>query len=256
MRTLSRHLPLLFVLAGGSVPRALAQEDVAGVPSERIEIEGDAHRTYFLIPPKKEKAPRRGFALLLVLPGGDGSEGFLPFVKRIREHAAPNDFAVAQLVAPRFADDQVIVWPTGKNPVEGMEFTTEQFVRDVVADVSERVKIDSKRVFAMAWSSSGPAVYAAMLERKPSLRGAYISMSVFKPDLLPPLARAKKRRFYIEHSPDDRICPFRMAEQARDELKGHGAKVEFHETEGGHGWRGDVYGRIRRALEWLDGGSR
>ncbi len=76
-------------------------------------------------------------------------------------------------------------------------------------------------------------------------------MSVFKPDRLPPLANAEGRAYFILHSPDDFI-PIRMTHEARDVLHENGARVELVTYAGGHGWRGDVYGNLRRGIHWLE----
>ncbi|MBI4880698.1 MAG: hypothetical protein HY812_13720 [Planctomycetes bacterium] len=52
------------------------------------------------------RAPREGYGLLLVLPGGDGSIDFHPFVKRIHQHAVPRDFLTVQFVAPAWTEKQ------------------------------------------------------------------------------------------------------------------------------------------------------
>ena len=39
---------------------------------------------------------------------------------------------------------------------------------------------------------------------------------------------------------------------ARDSLREAGAKVEFVEYNGGHGWHGDVFGNLRKGIEWLE----
>ncbi len=80
-------------------------------------------------------------------------------------------------------------------------------------------------------------------------------MSVFSPGRLSPLTNACGRPFYLLHSPEDAI-PIRMAEAARDELRKAGAKTELQTYEGGHGWRGDVFGEIRRGVEWLEKNHR
>src|SRR5690606_14946499 len=157
---------------------------------------------YILHEPSAAEAPEDGFGLLVVLPGGDGSVDFAPFVQRIHELALPEDFALVQLIAPKWSDDQEIVWPTQGNPEEGQEFTTEEFIGAVVAEVEKAVTLESNRVYALAWSSSGPAVYDAMLRDDTPRDGAMIAMSVFKPDRLPPLDKAAGRRFYLLHSPD------------------------------------------------------
>ena len=76
-------------------------------------------------------------------------------------------------------------------------------------------------------------------------------MSVFKPGELPALEHAAGHAYFILHSPQDFI-PIRMAEEARDALGRNGAAVELVTYEGGHGWRGDVYGNIRRGIRWLE----
>ena len=63
---------------------------------------------------------------------------------------------------------------------------------------------------------------------------------------------AKEQRYYILHSPDDQVCPYRMAISARETLREAGAKVEFVEYNGGRGWHGDVFGNLRKGIEWLE----
>jgi predicted esterase len=117
--------------------------------------------------------------------------------------------------------------------------------------VGSRRKIDRRHMFALGWSSGGPAVYTAALEEKPVITGAFAAMSVFHPDELE-LSRAKGRPFFILHSPEDDVCPMRLAEEARDTLTAEGAAVEFLEYAGGHGWRGNVYGNISAGIHWLE----
>jgi predicted esterase len=232
--------------------RLAAQDDVADVVSQDLRAGKDEHKRYFLIgPPKGAKAPKNGYGLLVVLPGGDGSADFHPFVKRVYKNAVPEGYVLAQPVAVKWSDKQEIVWPTDKNRVEGMKFTTEEFVEAVIKDVADRHPLDPGRAFTLAWSSGGPAAYAASLSND-KLTGSLIAMSVFKPDLLPPLERAKGHAYFLYHSPDDRVCPFRMAKQAAEELKKGGAAVKLATYEGGHGWRGNLYDDIREGVEWLE----
>lgn len=234
------------------VSTAAAQSDVADIPSKKRTIAAHKRMTYFLIPPAAKKPPKDGYGLLVLLPGGSGSEAFHPFIKRIRKHAVPKDVVVAQPIAFKWTEKQRIVWPTDKSKVDKLAFSTEQFIDAVIKDVQSVHKIDGKRINAMGWSSSGPAIYAAALRKKTPLAGSYIMMSVYKPKFLPPVKNAKGRRFYIEHSPDDRICPHWMAKKANTELKAAGANVQFAEYKGGHGFRGNIYGRMRTAFQWLD----
>jgi predicted esterase len=229
-----------------------AQDDVADVASRDLRAGKDENKRYFLIEPAKGvKAPKKGYGLLVVLPGGAGDADFHPFVKRIYKNAVPEGYLLAQPVALKWTDDQEIVWPTEDNRVEEMKFATEGFVDAVIKDVTAKHKLNAERIFTLTWSSSGPAGYAVSLKNK-KVTGSFIAMSVFKPDLLPPLEKAKGHAYFIYHSPDDQVCPFEMAEQAAKDLKEHGAAVKLATYEGGHGWRGNLYGEIRQGLEWLE----
>jgi predicted esterase len=255
---------MLWLIVGvGAVPALPAQEDVAHIASEEIELPFKAPRvekgreaikkSYFLIGPKKgAAAPKDGYGLLVVMPGGDGGRGFHPFVKRIYEHALGDDWVAAQPIAVRWTEEQVIVWPTKGSPVKGMKFTTEELVEDAIADVRSRLEIDPERVFVLAWSSSGPAAYAISLSKNTPVTGSFVAMSVFKPRQLGSLRAAKGAAYYLYHSPDDKTCPFRMAEDAEKQLGKKGAKVELATYEGGHGWRGNVYGALREGVRWLE----
>jgi predicted esterase len=245
-----------FIVAAAAISlltgRLVAQEDVADITSRDLRAGKDEQKRYFLIePPKAAKPPTKGYGLLVVLPGGDGSAEFHPFVKRIYKHAVPEGYLLAQPVAVKWTDKQVIVWPTDKNRAPGMKFSTEQFLDAVIRDVAGKHKIDPARVFTLTWSSSGPAAYAASLSSD-RITGSFIAMSVFKPDLLPPLEKAKGRAYFLYHSPDDRVCPFRMARQAERELKKAGASVQLATYDGGHGWRGNLYANIREGVAWLE----
>ena len=76
-------------------------------------------------------------------------------------------------------------------------------------------------------------------------------MSVFYPDTLPPLNRARGHRYFILHSPEDWI-KIELAREAERSLKENGATVRFQSYRGGHGWRDDPYGKMRTGIEWLE----
>jgi predicted esterase len=245
------------VLAVTLIPGPLwAEDDVADIPSADLRAGKDENKRYFLIGPRKEsKAPKEGYGLVVILPGGPGSADFHPFVKRIFKYAIPDGYLVAQPVAVKWTDKQAIVWPTRKNSVEEMKFSTEEFVASVIKDASARQTVNPKKVFTLSWSSSGPAAYAISLSDK-AVAGSFIAMSVFKPELLPPLEQAKGHGYFLYHSPDDRVCPYRMAEQAAKEMEKNEAKVKLMTYEGGHGWRGGLYDHIREGIDWLEKNSQ
>ncbi|MCG3130493.1 MAG: hypothetical protein FLDDKLPJ_01255 [Phycisphaerae bacterium] len=220
---------------------------------EDLRAEGRSEQRYLLhrgggpaVPPKD------GYRLLLVLPGGDGGADFAPFVGDLARQALPEGYLVAQLVAPQGTAPQKesVVWPTKGLARQGMTFTTEGFIEAVVRDVKKRVPIDARYVFALGWSSGGPPVYAAALRAQTPLTGAFVAMSVFKPAQMPDL-HVKDRAVYVMHSPTDFI-PMRFAEEAVRTVSSGGGQAEFIQYEGGHGWHGDVFGRIRTGIRWLE----
>jgi predicted esterase len=222
-------------------------EEPEGPPVEERKAGDDAQKRYFLI-----GKPKAGCRLLLVLPGGDGSAEFQWFCKSIQKQVLGDDGVLAELVAPKWTKEQAIVWPTAKDKVEEAKFTTEEFVEAVVEDVKKRAKPDPKRIFALGWSSSGPALYAISLQKKKSPVGFYIAMSVFVPERLPDLDEAKGETYFLDHSPQDKVCPFRMAQEAEKQLAKKGARVKLVTYEGGHGWHGDLWGRMKQGMRWLE----
>ncbi|MCZ6573087.1 MAG: hypothetical protein O7C98_07955 [Planctomycetota bacterium] len=241
-------LLFLAMLCGG-------QEDVADIPAEDIKIGGEAKKRYFRIGPKaryEKKGPKGGYGLLIIMPGGPGTANFHAFCKRIYKHACPDDYVAAQPVAFKWTEGQTSVWPTEKRKVPGQKFSTEQFVEEVVADVSKWKPIDRKRIFVLAWSSSGPAAYAISLQKKKSPTGFFISQSVFYRAWLPSLKEARGEAYFIDHSPTDAKCKFELAQEAAKLLKKKGAKTKLVTYKGGHGWHGDMYGRMREGLGWLE----
>jgi len=229
---------------------ARAQDDVANVPSQDLRVAGNDQQRYFLIG-AKEKAPEKGFGLLLILPGGDGSADFNPFIKRIWQNALPQGHLVAQLVAVPSNNQNQTVWPTAKSRDPKQKFTTEEFLLGVIKDIKAKQKIDDAKVFALGWSSGGPAVYASTLMKDSPLKGAFVAMSVFLPAKLPPLAAAKGQKYFLLQSPQDQVTKYQFAKNAKTQLTAAGAEVELRDYEGGHGWQGDVFGNIRAGVEWL-----
>ncbi len=231
-------------------------EDVQDVPAEERHAGDDDHKRYFLIGPRAGASPPpAGYRLLLILPGGDGSADFHSFARRIFKQGLPDGYLAAQLVAPQWSKAQFeqVVWPTRTNPWPQMKFSTEEFIESVVEDVARQHKLDRSCVLAMGWSSGGPPCYATALSDKTPVTGVFAAMSIFTPGRFPPLANARGRSFAILHSPDDTVVPPEHAQRALDQLRRHGAAVKYIDAPGGHGWRGNVYGNIRAAIEWLEG---
>lgn len=233
--------------AWGSLPAAaIAPARAASAQANRRTIDGDDARTYFVHGARAQPATK-GHGLLIVLPGGDGSADFQPFVQRIAENAAPGDYIVAQAVAPAWSRAKDIVWPRRSDRPRDAA-PTEDFVHAIIAAVREEQPIDADRIFLLGWSSGGPPCYAIALAKDSPVRGALVAMSVFKPE--GSLAGAKGRAFYVLHSPQDFIA-MRFPEAAVKDLARAGATTILQTYEGGHGWHGDVFGMVRSGVDWL-----
>jgi predicted esterase len=231
-------------------------DDVKEVPAKDLRAGGDEHKRYFLIgADEARKPPSSGFALLVVMPGGPGGAEFTSFVRRIFREACPDDWVIAQLVSVKWTPDQSVIWPTRFSRVNGMQFTTEEFLAAVVEDVrrKQKLRIDPSRIFQMGWSSSGPAEYAIALHEDRIVTGSYVAQSVFHSDeLAGVLKHARGHAFFLDHSPDDETCRFSFSEEAKEKLGKEGAKVELVTYAGGHGWLDDPYARMRKGFAWLE----
>ena len=229
-----------------------ALKDVADIPSLDLVVNNNRKMRYFLIGAgQNAKIPQEGYNLVVIMPGGGGGENFHPFVRRIYKNSLGKDFLVAQPVAFKWHEKQRIVWPTKVHPTIGQKFATEDFTEAVINDVKKRHKINDKNIFTLTWSSSGPAAYAISLQKNTAVKGSFVMASVFRRNWLPPLATAKGHVYYLLHSPQDKICPFSHAKQAKAVLTEVGAVVRLDTYEGGHGWRGNVYGSVRGGITWL-----
>jgi len=229
----------------------------APAADQDLKVKGDANKRYFLINPAPTAAvPAAGYRLLVVLPGGDGSDEFHPFVKNLAAQALPSGYLVAQAVAPKWSNSEDrVVWPTAKLRDDKMKFTTEEFIEAIIGDVKSKASVDPRHIFVLGWSSGGPPCYAATLKNGTPITGAFVAMSVFKPDQLPDLSNAKGKAFYILHSPEDFIN-MSFPEAARDKLGAKGGKTKLETYQGGHGWHGDVFGNIRKGITWLESQSK
>lgn len=227
--------------------------DVKDVPSQELRAGNDPYKRYFLVGKPAEGTNK----LLIVLPGGDGSADFNPFVRRIWKNALPTGWLVAEAVAPQWSDDQKnqVVWPTKKFRWTGMKFSTEELVDAIVKDAAAKASIDPSQVYVMGWSSGGPAAYATAMTSG-SVKGALVVSSVYYPQQMPSPAGGRGRPFYLLQSPDDPVTTYGHALTAQKELTSGGAKVQLVNLSGGHGFGGDIYGSLRKGVDWLVANSK
>ncbi len=67
-----------------------------------------------------------------------------------------------------------------------------------------------------------------------------------------PPKEARREAYFLLHSPEDKVCPHRMAVDAKTRLEKSGARVQLQTYEGGHGWKGNVFGYLREGLSWME----
>ncbi len=207
---------------------------------------------YFVMAPKKPAAAGRKNGLIVVLPGGNGSRDFLPWVENALLAQRPDDCAGVLVTSVKWQRDQETIWPTKSNPVPGMEYTTEQYVRAVVAAVEKDLAVDPVRRVVVAWSSSGPAIHPLMAVEDGPFARAYIAMSVWPRDLVN-LAPVKARRYVLDQSPEDQTTTFSHVREAYAALTKAGAVVRLSTYAGGHGWHDEPLPRFKQGLTWLLG---
>jgi RNA polymerase sigma factor (sigma-70 family) len=235
--------------------RSEPSADVADVPALDLRAGGDTNKRYFLIGFREgAEPPAGGYGLLIVVPGGDGSAKFHPFVRDIYKNVLNERWLIAQAVAPEWDDKQFdqVVWPREGLRYAAAKFTTEEFLEAVLTDVKAKTRVDAKRVFLLGWSSGGPPCYSLALRKGSPVSGAFIAMSVFKLDQMPALENAKGKAFYLLQSSEDNVTPIRFAVAAEKALREAGGDVRLQRYEGGHGWQGDVWQNIGNGLTWLE----
>jgi predicted esterase len=245
----SSYAVLAFAAYAGQL--ASAQDEIEGVRALKRTLNPGDLEYHLIGSTEKLATPKDGYKLLIVLPGGDGSAQFQPFIKNIYKQSLDKEYLVVQLVAPKWKTDMV-TWPTAKDKMAGKKVSVEDFIRRAVEDVAKRTRIDKRHVYTLSWSSGGPAAYAASVTKDTPITGSFVAMSVFHADRMPNLKLDKGKPYYILHSPQDQVCSYFTAKIAEDVLRKAGANVEFVNYEGGHGWHGDIFGNISQGIEWLE----
>ena len=135
------------------------------------KLRNDEHLRYRVFTPKAEIDSYR---LVVFLPGGDGSEAFTPWLKSIYQHAMPSDFIAVQLIAPKWTDEQDVIWPTRKTPVRKMGEPVEDFFETVVRKVKAQFSIGRNEIYTFSWSSGGVPAYLIAAEKRGNVRGSFV----------------------------------------------------------------------------------
>lgn len=204
---------------------------------------------YFVMPPRSGPIAGGKHGLVVVLPGGSGGRDFLPWVEHTLFAEAPDDCVGVMLTAVRWNDNQTTVWCTSQDDAKEMQYSTEQYVRAVVAAVEKDNVVDPARRVIVGWSSSGPAIQSLVAQPDSPFERAYVAMSVWPRGL--ELSAVKGRRYVLDHSPQDQQTAFSHCRRAFAALTKAGASVRLSPYGGGHGWHDSPAARLRAGLQWL-----
>ena len=197
--------------------------------------------------------------LIVVLTSDGDAASAAGFWHEVAYRGLDKQYYIAVVSAPKWTENQQIVWPTGQD-IKGFKeakFSTETLVADVVRDVASIRKIDTNRIFLHGIGNGGSAVYAASLDEKSLFRGFYVLGYSFKSAGLPPLERAMGRRYLIQNSKDDHVHPFWTAEAAQKLLVQKGAIVKLDASNGYLGSQATeaVMAQIKTSFDWLAAGK-
>lgn len=232
----------------------LLEEVRAAEPEKPFLIGGDAKKKYFLRRPESLKQGD-SLPLVLILPGGNGqAREFLPWLTQLhRESGRGMVFAV--LSAPVWSEDENrVVWVTTNwmSKYKNATFPVERFIGEAVEDLRAKKLFTIEKVLLLGWSSSGPALYSAALEKeKVPYDGYYILSSVFKPEQLE-MKFAKGKKFYLHQGSEDQVTALHFAKRAEKDLKKNGAVVTLEVFQGGHGFAMEnPFESVRKGLDWL-----
>lgn len=144
-------------------------DDVKQIPSQSFFVADDPKKRYLLSGTVK---PEKTQNVLIVMPGGDGSADFHPFVKRIYMNALGEDWVLAQPIAPNWDNSpDRVVWPSVGSPYPAAKFTMEEFLDGMLDELHTREKVKLGKVFMLGWSSGGPAVYSYLAHGKHPVEG-------------------------------------------------------------------------------------
>ncbi len=122
---------------------------------------------------------------------------------------------------------QAALWPvrTAPNAAPDDPCATENLVSAIVKDAAAKYPINPDRVFLAGVGQGGGAVYACSLEAQTPFHGFLLLDAPFRSNLLPPLDRAKNRRYYLLHHRQNSKTPFFLATAAQSRLTKAGGRV-------------------------------
>jgi polyhydroxybutyrate depolymerase len=223
----ARCLFASFVLAISSARDEASAAPRAGEFEAETVAVGDTRRTYRLVVPETVDLSKPAPLVVAFHGIGIDSKDFMPKYSRLGATAANEKFL---LVFPQAVDG---AWGLAPRKVDA-DLT---FFDALVDQISERYRVDERRIFALGMSNGG--YFAHIVGRERANRVAAIA-SHSGPLGLETLAGVRAPRKFpvmILHGDRDRLFPVEFARENRDKYRREGHFVEYVELAGvGHTW--------------------
>lgn len=214
----------------------------AAASGERRVLKAEYLAEYRVVEPDVEGEPWDRVPLVVALHGyGDNAENFAGLFRK-REIPQPFLFVVVETPYAFTAGPGGVGYSWTLNGVsigadQRSTDLSERLVLDVIREVKREYRVDERRVFLMGFSQGGGMAFR-MGVRYPGLFAGVIPCGGwFDPGehSVAAMEKAAKRgRFLVCHSPDDRMVPFDLAEKAIAELDRFDVPYRLIRYEGGH----------------------
>ena len=131
--------------------------------------------------------------------------------------------------------------------------TAEARARATLFEIAERGAIVVSGDDRERWLNGMVSNDVAALTPEPARSGCYAALLTPQGRIVADLhVLHRGEAYWLEQSPEDPITTFDHAEKAKTTLEKLGAKVHLESYEGGHGWHGDLFGRLKRGFAWLE----
>ena len=238
---------------------------------EQVFVSQDENRSYWLIgataPPPVPLSQRDKTAiansglkklaavkqdrpgLLVVLSDADTADPAILDTWLDVSDALGGRYFIAVAIRPRWNDATSGRWLTQpeRSLAPTAAFTTETFAADIARQVESNVALDPDRIFLIAEGKSGSAGLACALQKTTTFRGFCLLSASFRSALLPPLAAAKGRRFFLALGLVGHGGTDALAGAAEPLLKQRAAVVQSERIKSG-----SLQDGIQQGIRWLE----
>lgn len=216
----------LWICARGSSGWAAEPRPAGEFPAESLKVNG-TERKFRLVVPKSVDRSRPAPVVIAFHGIGIDSKDLMPIYSRLNETAAKHQFL---LVYPG-AEDRV--WGIAPEKVRD----DLAFVDAILAEISDRYRVDARRIFAVGMSNGGYFAHIVGRERSKVIAAVASHSGALGLETLAGIHSERKFPVLIIHGENDRIFPIEIARENRDKYQRGGYPVTLVEApDTGHLW--------------------